>query len=157
MGEEDTQQAVWNFDGSELYLIFQIKSNIVFALENWDIIEAYKKIRLLRMELDAKLTRDKKKILEEFDDALEQSKNKNKSPIEKKEKKLTEKEEVDGMMKELDEAYTEYTENNILTPKKQSLMYQLIEKFYMHLCYLMKKHGLYFREGEDFRLAVLRR
>lgn len=146
MGDEYEQpQSVWNFDGAELFLIFQIKSRISLALESWDLKEAYKKIRLLRMELDAKLTRGQKKIIEEFEKK------------QGKQKSFTEKEEVDDMMNELDEAYNLYADIFNPTIKEQSDFYKLIEAFYMHLCYLMKKHGLYYREGEDSRLAVLRR
>jgi hypothetical protein len=155
MAEENTQQSIWNFDGAELYLIFQIKQSVVYALEQWDIKEAYKKVRLLRMELDAKLTREKKKILEEYDE--EELKAKLQKDKNAPEKKKTEKQEVDDMIKELDEAYTSYLEDGKFTKEEKSLMFQLVEKFYMYLSFLMKKHGLYFREGEDFRLAVLRR
>jgi translation initiation factor RLI1 len=107
------------------------------------------------MELDAVLTREKKKILEEYDEAeLKAKLQKDKSPPEKK---LTEKQEVDALMKQLDEKYTEFLKDNKFTEEEKSIMFQLVEKFYMHLCYVMKRHGLYFREGEDFRLAVLRR
>jgi hypothetical protein len=41
MGEEESQQSVWNFDGAELFLIFQIKSSITDALDEWDITVAY--------------------------------------------------------------------------------------------------------------------
>ncbi len=150
--DEGIQQSVWNFDGSELFLIFQIKEAIVYALDNWNIETAYKKVRLLRMELDAKLVRDKKKILEDFDKELEKQK-----AQKKRDKKKTEKEEVDEMMRDLDDSYTNYTKDGNFDDEEKSLMFQKVEKFYMHLCYLMKKHGIYFREGEDMRLAVLRR
>jgi hypothetical protein len=155
MSDEQTQQSVWNFDGAELYLIFQIKSSIAEALDKWDIKTAYKKVRLLRMELDAAFTREKKKILEEYDE--EELKNKLQKDKPAPEKKLTEKQEVDALMKQIDEAYTAYLKDGEFSDDEKSLMFQLIEKFYMHLCYIMKRHGLYFREGEDFRLAVLRR
>ena len=150
--DEGIQQSVWNFDGSELFLIFQIKEAIVYALDSWDIVTAYKKVRLLRMELDSKLVRDKKKILEDFDKEIEKQK-----AQKEKDKKKTEKEQVDGMMKELDNSFTNYTRDGDFDDEEKSLMFQQIESFYMHLCYLMKKHGIYFREGEDMRLAVLRR
>ena len=155
MGEEETQQSVWNFDGAELYLIFQIKSSIVSLLDSWDIKGAYKKVRLLRMELDSKFTREKRKILEELDGDLEQqNKGDKKKP---KEKKQTEKQEADELIGDLDEIYTNYLKLGNPTDEEKSVMYQSIEYVYMHLCYLMKKHGLYFREGEDMRLAILRR
>lgn len=150
MGEE-TQQSIWNFDGAELYLIFQIKESIVHHLKTWNLKEAYSNVRLLRMELDAKLKRDNKKITEEFDKEQQ---------IQKKgkyEKKKTEKETIDELIKKLDAKYTAYLENNIPSNEEKSLMYQEIEFVYMELSYLMKKHGLYYREGEDMSLAVLRR
>jgi hypothetical protein len=150
MGEEETQQALWNFDGAELFLIFDIKSSVVDALKIWDIEEAYRKVRLLRMEIDAKLQRSNKKIIEEFEEEVEKQK---KNP---RTKKLTEKQEVDNMLIELDNEFTNYNEEKEDDEMKEKI-YKKIESFYMHLCYLMKKHGLYFREGEDMRLAVLRR
>ena len=151
MGEE-TQQALWNFDGAELFLIFEIKKGIVDDLKVWDLEEAYRKLRLLRMELDAKLKRANKKIIEEFDNEIESQK-KNKS----KEKKKTEKKQVDDMLIKIDNFYSkEYTEDKEDEGKKEEF-YKLLEEFYMHLCFIMKSHGLYFREGEDMRLAVLRR
>lgn len=147
--EEESQQSIWNFDGAELYMIFQIKSAVVQALEKWDIPDAYKKVRLMRMEIDSKLSRGNKKILEEFQESME---DKSKSG-----KKATEKEEIDGLLKELDGAYSIYAKDNYHDEDEKSAIYQSIESFYMHLCYIMKKHGLYFREGEDMRLAVLKR
>lgn len=147
MGDEyeQAQQSVWNFDGAELFMLFNIKSKIVVALEEWNLHEAYKKIRLLRMELDAKLKRENKKIIDEFEKEL------GKKP------RKTEKAQMDEMIKELDESYTSYTLLSDPDDKEKSNFYQELESVYMHLCHLMKKHGLYFREGEDSRLAVLRR
>ena len=152
MGEEESQQSIWNFDGAELYLIFQIKSAIFDAIEKWDIDTAYRKVRLLRMELDSKLVRERKKIIEELQSDTEQQ-----SKTKKKEKKLTEKKEVDDLIKELDQIYSDYLKIGVPTNEEKSFMIQTIEFVYMELCHIMKKHGLYFREGEDFRLAVLRR
>lgn len=38
-----------------------------------------------------------------------------------------------------------------------NLFYLALEDFYMGLCDLMKLHGLYFKEAEDFRKAALKR
>jgi len=147
MGDEyeQAQQSVWNFDGAELFMLFNIKSRIVFALEEWNFHEAYKKIRLLRMELDAKLKRENKKIIDEFEKGIGKTKSK------------TEKAQVDEMIKDLDNYYTVYVKIPDPNDEERSKFYKKLESVYMHLCYLMKKHGLYFREGEDSRLAVLRR
>lgn len=145
---EQANQSVWNFDGAELYLIFQIKNKIVEAFELWDLETSYWKLRLLRMELDAKLQRTTNKMIDEFEE--EQAK-------EKKKKIQTEKQITDDLLKVIDEKYSTYKELTEPEEKDKSLFYQELETFYMHLCYLMKKHGLYFREGEDMRLAVLRR
>ena len=145
MDDNNTQQSIWNFDGAELFLIFQIKSSIVEALESWDLDKAYWKCRLLRQELDAKLKRGNKKIIDEF----------NKSIGKKKEK--SEKSKVDEKMRLLDSAYSKYCKINDPYEKEKSEFYQKVEAFYMDLCYIMKQHGLYYREGEDSTLAVLRR
>ncbi|HUS51419.1 MAG TPA: hypothetical protein VMZ91_14715 [Candidatus Paceibacterota bacterium] len=142
---EDTQKALWNFDGAELFLIFGIKQKIVEAFEEWDLESAYWKLRLLRIELDAKLQRGHKKLI------LEVEKRQNKKPTK------TEKQIVDEKLKELDNKYTTYKNLTDPTDDETSSFFQELQEFYMHLCYLMKKHGLYFREGEDMRLAVLRR
>lgn len=153
MGEGETQQSLWNFDGAELFLIFEIKQKVVIALEDWNVDEAYRKVRLLRMELDAKLKRGNKKIIQDFEDEIEEEKGNKK---EKTKKKNTEKKEVDDMMISLDNCFSEYNQDRDDEDKKIKL-YKEIESFYMNLCYIMKVHGLYFREGEDMRLAVLRR
>lgn len=147
---EDTQTSIWNFDGAELMLIFEIKKNIVEYLDSWDLGNAYKKVRLLRMEIDAKLKREKaKKDITDFDKPIEKKKEKNTFK--------TEKQEVDEMMVKLDNAYNNFIIKDEPEDSDKSLFYQEIEFVYMHLCFLMKKHGLYFREGEDNRLAVTRR
>lgn len=142
---EHAQQSVWNFDGAELFLIFEIKAKIVIALEEWNFTEAYKKIRLLRMELDAKLARSPKKIIQEFEKSIGKGKSK------------TEKVQVDEMIKQLDNSYSTFIALTDPDDEAKSKFYKELEKVYMFLCYIMKKHGLYFREGEDSRLAVLRR
>ena len=147
--QDQQQQALWNFDGAELFLIFQIKSQIVVALEEWDLGEAYRKIRLLRGELDAKLIRSHKKIIEEFEKKEKKGKGKG--------KKKTEKEIVDDKMKGLDNDYSTFIGINDPTDEEKADFYKKLEALYMDLSYLMKKHGLYFREGEDPRFAVLRR
>lgn len=156
----ESEQSVWNFDGAELYLLFQIKAKIVFALEEWDLENAYRKLRLLRMEIDAKLKRgDKKqdKFIQQFqEEGITDDKLSEKS---KETKKKTEKQEVDERMKKLDELFSKHSSEGLefLNNENKSELYSELESFYMFLCYLMKKHGLYYREGEDMRLAVLRR
>jgi negative regulator of genetic competence, sporulation and motility len=139
------QQSVWNFDGAELFLLFQLKAKVLFALEAWNLEEAYRKVRLMRMELDAKMQRKQKKIIEDFEEEIGKGKAK------------TEKQQLDDMMRALDTAHSVYIKITYPTNEVQSIFYQYIEGFYMELCFTMKKHGLYFREGDDSRLAVLRR
>jgi len=141
---DEQQTSIWNFDGAELFLLFQIKSQIVYAMDDWDLEEAYRKIRLLRMELDAKLVRTHKKIIEELGS-------------EKQKKARTEKAIVDEMMQRVDNEYAVFININNPTDEQKANFYKEVESFYMYLCYLMKSHGLYFREGEDTRFAVLRR
>jgi len=149
MVEEQANQSVWNFDGAELYLIFQIKNKIVEAFELWDLETSYWKLRLLRMELDAKLQRTNKKFIDEFEEEQ--------ATIKGKKKAQTEKQITDDLLKSMDDDYSTYKEIIDPSEKEKADFYQVLETFYMHLCHLMKKHGLYFREGEDMRLAVLRR
>lgn len=138
----DAPQAKWNFDGAESEAIFQLKSNFVLQMDHWDLESAFWTVRSIRRELDAKLERKKKKIIEDFE--KEQG----------KEKSKTEKQEVDEKLNELQELRLIWMNN----PEKQKInFYVALEEFYMHICYLMKKHGLYFREGDDSPLAVLRR
>jgi hypothetical protein len=145
MEEGQTSQSVWNFDGAELYLIFQIKNKIVDSFELWDLETCYWKLRLLRMELDAKLQRVINKMIDEFEEKKE------------KKKTQTEKQILDDKLKFMDNKYSVYKDISNPNDDEKSSFYQCLEEFYMHLCWLMKKHGLYFREGEDMRLAVLRR
>lgn len=147
---EEQTETVWNADGAEFYILFEIKKKFVNALEIWDLKDAYWKIRMLRMELDAALKRGEQiKYLKEIEEKeIKEG---------KKKKKKTEKKVIDEMMSEVDEAWVEYA--NSISPDEElrSKFYQILEAFYMHLCFIMKKHRMYFREGEDARLAVLRR
>lgn len=146
--EQENQKALWNLDNVELTIIFQIKIQFITALQNWNLEEAYLKIRDLRRELDAKFGRARERfegiILDENKD-------------DKKKKSIIEKEEVDRKLKELEKVRSEYSKKQQRTEEDKGNYYLALEELYMYLCYLMKKHGLYFREGEDNRMAVLRR
>lgn len=146
---EDIQKAVWNIDAAEDYAIFEAKIKFVNCMLEWNLEGAYWAVRTLRMELDAKLQRGDKK----YDELIKKLKGDNK----KESKKETEKEIVDQLLVELETKRTEYNEATIPSEELRGKFYLMLEAFYMHLCYLMKKHGIYFREGEDSRLAVLRR
>lgn len=147
---EEQTETVWNADGAEFYILFEIKKKFVNALEIWDLKDSYWKIRMLRMELDASLKRGEQiKYLKDIEEKeIKEG---------KKKRHKTEKEEIDRKMEFVDEAWVEYS--NLPNPSEEarSTFYQILEAFYMHLCYIMKKHRMYFREGEDARLAVLRR
>ena len=148
MGEEkqpESLQAKWNFDGAEYELIFGIKTLIVKNLNGWDLQNAYWNLRRLRVEMDAKLNRGKK-IKELDDDGNENV----------KEIKETEKMEMDRLLNELGDERNLF-DNSDKQDGDMSKFYLALENFYLHLCYVMKKHGVYFREGEDRTFAVLRR
>jgi hypothetical protein len=99
------------------------------------------------MEIDAKLKRKEiKRILIEIEEEKEEG----------KEKHQTEKEEVDELMEGVDEARKVFIANRE-DEEYKSNFYFILESFYMYLCHLMKKHKMYYREGDDLRLAVLRR
>ena len=149
MGDEAIQ-SVWNFDGAELFAIFEIKKEFISCMLKWDLENAYWKVRTLRMELDAKLSRGSEKstyLVEEIE--AREGKKKKKSRVEKT--------VVDEMLTDLENKRTIYNQINSPDDSEKGIYYLELETFYMHLCYLMKKHGLYFREGEDMTLAVLRR
>lgn len=153
---EETQQSVWNFDGAELYAVFEIKTKFIEAMLEWNLESAYWAARTLRMELDAKLKRQstEEKIQKKFKLGIEDDE----EDIGTKKRKIVfEKEEVDAMLSKLSKTRGEY--NNVSSPsfEQKANYYVELEEFYMHLCYLMKKHGLYFREGDDARLAIFRR
>lgn len=147
--EQENQKAVWNLDNVELFIIFQIKTEFIEALKYWDLKTAYWRLRDLRREFDAKIGRQK----ERFDGITldEDKEEKN-----KKKKTTTEKDEVDRKIKELENARTEFSRGK-QTEDDRGKYYLVLEELYMYICFLMKKHGLYFREGEDSRLGVLRR
>jgi hypothetical protein len=146
----EESETVWNADGAEFYILFEIKKKFVNALEVWDLKDAYWKIRLFRMELDAALGRgERNKYLQNIEE--EQVKEG------KKAKKETEKVEIDNKQKLVDEYWVEFSSKFNPTEEDKSTFYQVLESFYMHLCLIMKKHRMYFREGDDNRLAVLKR
>lgn len=142
---EDTQQSIWNFDGAELYVIFTIKKKINDDLTLWNLEDAYWGLRNLRRELDAKLKRKQKQIIEQFEEEHKKEKD-----------SQTEKQKVDGWITKLDKAKEEYN-NSARDNEDKTKFYLELEEIYMNLCHLMKVHGLYFREGEDSRMAILKR
>lgn len=146
---EEVSESIWNFDGAQFYILFTLKDEVRDALDLWDLEKAYWKVRLLRMELDAKLKRkEKHKLLAKLDE--EQVKRGVKSA-------KTEKEEVDELMSNVDKAHVEFVKLTNPSETQRSTFFNILESFYMELCYIMKKKGMYYREGEDNRLAVLRR
>lgn len=141
---EDTQQSVWNIDGAELYAIFGIKEKIIEDFQTWKLEGVYWGIRDLRREVDAKMKRSVAKAVEE----IEKEKGKG--------KKKSEKELLDEWIEEIDKARKKFNSSNQDDAAKVEF-YLILEKVYMNICYTMKRHGLYFREGEDATFAVLRR
>lgn len=146
---EDGTSSVWNIDAAEFFLIFQLKEKFVEQLHEWKLDDGYWTLRLLRMELDAKFKRpESRKIIQE----IEEEKAKRKG-----DKVISEKEEVDQLMTEVDKKRAIFISLNNPNNQQKSEFYSILEGFYLHLCYLMKRHQMYFREGEDNRLAILRR
>lgn len=140
---ENTSQAQWNADGAELSVVFDIKLTTAKYLDEWKLEDAYWKLRSFRRELDAILTRKKKKIQEEFDKEHGNDSN-------------LEKNEVDDKMKELTEERETWMKDKEDEQEKLKF-YNVSEEFYMLLCHVMKKHGLYFRESSDYGFAMGRR
>jgi len=151
MADDGAVQAVWNFDAAELLLLFQLKAEFINNLKTWNLDGAYWSVRNLRMETDAKLSRFSGKKLHILEAEIEEAKT---NP---KEKKKTEKEEVDEQLADLENHRDLYLRERKPTTEMRGTYYMKLEAFYMKLCLLMKIHGIYFREGEDNQLAVLRR
>ena len=146
--EEQNQKALWNLDNVELTIIFQIKIQFIEALQSWNLENAYLRLRDLRRELDAKLRRAR----ERFEGiTLDENKDDKKKVI------IIEKDEVDKRLKDLEKIRSDYNKKQNKTEEDKGNYYLALEELYLYLCFLMKKHGLYFREGEDNRMAVLRR
>lgn len=146
---EEGLEALWNLDAAELYLLFKMKSDFVDAIGEWDLERAYWALRHIRMELDAKLKRREGSRLIS---TMEAEKAKRRG-----EKVIPEKDRVDAMMEEVDSARKEFLNSVNPTNEDKSKFYNILERFYMELCFIMKRHGLYFREGDDNRLAILKR
>lgn len=142
---DETIQAVWNFDGAELALLFQFKVDVSVSLKSWNLEEAYWALRDLRREIDAKLNRDKKEEII----ILDEKGNKQKM-------KMTEKEVVDYLLNEVEKERNNFLED-VEDVEYSSRYYLVLESFYMHIAHLMKVHGLYFREGDDPSKAWMRR
>lgn len=72
--------------------------------------------------------------------------------------KLDDKEqkEVDRDIRSLEEMRTEYLKSKD-DPESNGKFYAQLETFYILLTRLIKKHGIYFREGVDPSRAALRR
>jgi len=143
MGEyENTSQAEWNADNAELGVVFTLKLDAANLLDKWDLESCYWKLRAFRREIDAILTRKKQKLQEEFEKEI------------KKETKL-EKNETDDLLTALTKLRETFREDN--NDNNKLKLYTGLENFYMHLCFIMKKHGLYFRESNDAGFAAFRR
>lgn len=150
--EEETIQSKWNFDGAELYEIFELKRTFISSIRNWDLETAFWTLRDLRREIDAKLKR-KTNVKSFINDEEENKQIKKKD---KEENKKTEKKHVDDLIKGLDEDRMKFLSSN-KTKEDKTAFYIRLEEVYMELCFIMKQHGLYFREGEDSTFAVFRR
>lgn len=141
---EDGQQSVWNVDAAQFYVIFQIKTEASVFLTNWQLVDAYWRLRDLRREIDAKFNRTKKtkyKIRE--DDKLV-------------DRELTEKEMVDYLLDELTKEKDIFESSGKIN-EDYSRFYLILEEFYMKLSEIMKEHGIYLREGEEGSDAFRRR
>ena len=140
--EDNTQKSIWNFDGAQLYNLFQIKTKFLEYLLEWDLENCYWMLRFMRMELDSKLSRGSRIKLER-DESKPEAK--------------TEKIYVDELQNDVDSVRNEYLNYKSPTQIQTTEFFLKLESYYMELCYLMKKHGLYFREGDDNTFAVLKR
>jgi hypothetical protein len=136
-------EAKWNFDAAELLFIFDIKTECARYITEWKLDECYWRLRDFRRELDAKLVRGKTKIKEE----QEKESGNNKE---------VEKEVIDNSLNSLTGIRESWNKNQG-DIKEKLAFYNALEEFYMELCHVMKKHGLYFREGEQFISAMHRR
>ena len=133
MEREGALQSVWNFDGAELALVFEIKQEVIERLRVWDLEGTYWKLREFRAELDAKQYKKMKDNVEPPELA-----------------------ETKRLMEELEEQKNIFNSTNP-TSESLSKFYSYLETFYMYLCRLMKKHGLFFREGDDPSQAIFQR
>lgn len=134
---EDDQQTLWNFDGAELNLIFTIKVECGIHLKSWDLEKAYWSLRDLRREIDAKLRRDKAEDIDLYDREGKATKI-----------KLTEKEMIDKFLEDCESERNVWLRSDFEIDDA-SRFYHVLEQFYLTLSFLMKKHGLYLREGAD--------
>ena len=145
MADSESLQSLWNFYGAEYQLVFEIKVQVVQHLSSWNLEDAFWSLRRLKGEIDAKLDRGRKTKV--FDDQGNET---------IKETKVTEKQEMDNLLDNLTSARNIYLQSN-RNDNDKTEFYFALENFYLHVCFIMKKHGVYFREGDDMTFAVLRR
>jgi len=98
-----------------------------FQFEAWDLENLYWTLRSLKRMCYAKLKKEERK---EIDEKLEELENFRKNNNIKR---------------------------NLKNENIRGKFYAMCEKFYEKLTLLMKQHGLFFREGDDPRFAVLKR
>lgn len=143
MAEEN--QTIFNFDGAQLYLIFQLKNAATINLSNWNLDEAYWKLRDLRREIDPILKTTKPEEYLVLDEKGEKIKI-----------KLTEREMVEKLLEIL-----QNERNDLLSSSGEkedfSRFYTALEEFYLILNRIMKERGLLLREGDDAGQAFMRR
>lgn len=139
---DNTSQADWNADAIELSVVFGIKLEVAKYLDKWELENCYWSNRSFRRELDAIFTRKKKKLQEDFD-----KEHGNEAKLEK--------EEIDELMNTLTKERCIWDIDK--SDENKLKFYTANENFYMKLCHVMKRHGLYFRESNDAGFAMGRR
>lgn len=142
---DEDNQTIFNFDGAQLYLIFQIKNAATISLSNWNLEDAYWKLRDLRREIDPILKIVKPEKYKIKDDTGEMMT-----------KELTERAMVTHLLDILQSERDIFLSSNG-DKEDYSRFFIALEEFYLVLNRIMKERGLHLREGEDAGKAFMRR
>ena len=142
--DNSSQQSLWNFDDKVSAILADLKAGFLTALFTADLETAYFNVRLLWVESDAKLDREKKMYPLLDEQGVE---------IPKDKRTMSEADYAAQQMQKL-EVSRKLWRNKELT---SDLFYEQLENFYMLICLFMKYNGLYFREGNDPARSGLRR
>lgn len=130
--EDLTIGAIWNMDEQKLKRIDELLTLTEAQFLTWDLDNLYWTLRGIRRQINSKLKKGSGKIDDNQNQVYQ----------------------IDKKLKELEVSRKLYLGNK---EKYKGNFFIKCEEFFMMMERLMKEHKLFFREGDDPRMAVLKR
>ena len=122
-----TAKTVWNMDESRMKAVDYYLSLCETAFINWNLEELYIYLKQVRRMISGKISEEQFK-------------------------------KCDDMLQDMEKIRRSINiDNEQETKKKKSELYEKADELYVYLNRLMKKHGMFFKEGDDPTRAALKR